>query len=571
MMQVHKLRTWALGVAAALLAAGVAWVQTPAADAPSLARFLPARAMLTLEARDCAGLFADWNASPEKQTWLASANYQVFSRSKLFGRLDRERQSFEAAAGVSLGADWVATIAGGETALGLYDIGDLRFVYVTEMPNARALETALWRTRASFEPRAVAGQTFYLRTDAGSGREAAFAVAGDRLMLATSADLAAQALTLLAGAGGAPVSAEDWYVETIAAAPARGELRLVHDLQALVRTPHFRSYWIQENVSDLRAYRSGVVDLNRSGESFREQRVLLKAPGEGPRAPAQSALAPLLARVPDEAGLYRVHTAGAAEAVALLQEKLLDPGPSGVTYSQYSYAPAAPGGASNVGSEAALETRIDQAPPERAAETFDPAPLTALLGQAGVTGVLQLQGHRPGPDGALPAHGACVFVQLERAASLEPFLQAVSASSAGLWTGAGLGASWEQDGEIFALEGLNPLYGWAGGSQLALSNSRELLLAALQDRATPPAAAADTVFAGGFRHGREAQLYQRTMARLDHLQGGGYNQGANREPQLFSENIASLSQSLERFVEVRVERRDLGERVDETIVYERRP
>jgi len=46
--------------------------------------------------------------------------------------------------------------------------------------------------------------------------------------------------------------------------------------------------------------------------------------------------------------------------------------------------------------------------------------------------------------------------------------------------------------------------------------------------------------------------------------------GANREPHLFSENIASLSQALERFVEVRVERRDLGERVDETVVYEQR-
>ena len=570
MTRLRRFRMTVLGVGAALLAAGVAWVQTPAADTPSLARFLPARAMLTVEARDFAGLLADWNASPEKQAWLASANYQVFSRSKLFTRLDGERQDFEAAAGVSLGADWIQTIAGGEAALGLYDIGELRFVYVTEMPNARALETALWQTRASFEPRAVAGQSFYLRTDASSGREAAFAVVGDRLMLATSADLAAQALSLLAGAGETPVSAEDWYVEAAGAAGGRGELRLVHDLQALLRTPHFRSYWVQENQSDLRAYRSGVADLNRSGEVFREQRVLLKTPGEQPRAAVESGLGPLLARVPEEAGVYRAADANAADAVEVLKEKLLDPGFSGLIYSQYSYAPEAPRGAASVGSEAALETRIDQAPPERTAETFDPTPLSGLLEQAGVRGVLQLQSHRPGPDGALPANSACVFVQLDRAAALEPFLLAVSESSAGLWTAAGLGASWEQEGQIFALDGLNPLYGWAGGTQVALSNSRELLLAALQDRAAP-VAAPTAVFAGGLRHGREAELYQRTMARLDHMESGGYNQGPNREPYLFSENVASLSRVLERFVEVRIERRDLGERVDETVVYERRP
>ena len=130
--------------------------------------------------------------------------------------------------------------------------------------------------------------------------------------------------------------------------------------------------------------------------------------------------------------------------------------------------------------------------------------------------------------------------------------------------------SWEQDGEIFALEGLNPLYAWVGGTQVALSSSAELLRAAIQVRpapASPPTA----VFAAGFRHAREADLYQRTMARIDHLQYGGYNQGPNREPNLFSENVASLSRTLERVVEVRLERRDLGERVDETVVYERRP
>ena len=51
----------------------------------------------------------------------------------------------------------------------------------------------------------------------------------------------------------------------------------------------------------------------------------------------------------------------------------------------------------------------------------------------------------------------------------------------------------------------------------------------------------------------------------------GFKQDPNREPHLFSENVVSLSRVLERFSQVRLERLDLGEQVNETIVYERRP
>ncbi|MCB1020959.1 MAG: hypothetical protein KDC27_13585 [Acidobacteria bacterium] len=557
-----------IGVAAALLLAAVAWVQTPAADAPSEARYLPPGALLTLEARDFAGMLGDWNASPEKQAWLGSDNYQVFSRSKLFFRLNEARGEFAAAAGVPLEAAWLESVAGGESALGVYDIGELRFVYVTRMPEARAVENALWQKRADFEPREAAGQAFYVRADGDSGRQAAFAVVGERLALATDADLLAKTVALLAGNGDA-VTGEGWYGEATAPAGTRGELRLVHNLQALVRTPHFRSYWVQENTSALRAYKSGVADLYRSDAAMREQRVLLKVPGDQPRAAAENALGPLLARVPVEVDLYRAWGGSSPEqAVELLRTKLLDPGPSGA-YGPYSYAPAAPQGAASVGDEAALETRIDQAPPSRAAETFDPAPLAALFDGAGVKNLLQLQSQRPGPDGALPTNDACVVIELAKPAALEPFALAVSQSAAGLWTTSGMGASWEQDGAIFKLDGLNPLYAWAGGTQLALANSPELLRAALGQRATPESAPT-AVFAGGFRHGRARALYRTTMQRIEALQFGGYDR-PNREPYLFSENMASLSDTLERFTDVTVERRDLGERVDETVVYARRP
>ena len=68
---------------------GVSWAayQSVAVEEPSLSRFAPSGALLYLQAKDFASLLADWNDSREQQLWLKSANYEVFSRSRLFLRL----------------------------------------------------------------------------------------------------------------------------------------------------------------------------------------------------------------------------------------------------------------------------------------------------------------------------------------------------------------------------------------------------------------------------------------------------------------------------------------------------
>ena len=55
--------------------------------APSLARYAPSGALLYLETRDFQSLLSSWNSSNEKRQWVASANYEMFSRSRLFSRL----------------------------------------------------------------------------------------------------------------------------------------------------------------------------------------------------------------------------------------------------------------------------------------------------------------------------------------------------------------------------------------------------------------------------------------------------------------------------------------------------
>ena len=100
------------------------------------------------------------------------------------------------------------------------------------------------------------------------------------------------------------------------------------DLEKLVPNGYFRTYWVQQNITDLSQYSAAVSDLFRSNDRYREERVLIrKKAAENYRHQAGASAAAELSRlVPDDAGVY-VASANptAAACFAMLETKLLAP------------------------------------------------------------------------------------------------------------------------------------------------------------------------------------------------------------------------------------------------------
>ena len=564
-----------LGFACGLLVlalAASALMQVPA-SAPPLTRFVPSGPLLVLEARDFSSLLADWNASREKPLWLGSTNYQVFSRSKLFLRLQEAHKEFTAAAGFTPDMSLVESIAGAESVLALYDVGKIEFLYISKLPSARRLQSLLWQTRASFEPRNVAGSAYYVRVEPKSGRIIAFAATDDYLLLATSEDPLAEALKLLAGESGTAVTGQPWYADGVQAAEQPGEPRMVLDMGAIVRSSHFRSYWIQRNVSELRQYRAAVSDLHRRADEIRERRVFLRpaaAGGTESQAEQSRFVAELSRLVPDDSGLYRVWSAPKLEdTVTLLKRKILArrtgrPPPPKV-------APAVVLSGGRVGSEAALETRIDEPPPAPLQGGFSREPLRVILERAGLKAVLHAQSSRPLSDRVFFGDESLIVLLADSDWNLEQARDALAGSVRGLWTASKLGAQWtdrSQDGESYSeLNGLTPLLAAARGKHLFVANAAEPLLAALRQMAAP-LAGLGSGYAAAFRHARESGNYRRFMGQLDSLQIRRYGSSPNRPPKFFSENVGSLSTTLARLREVSLRTEDRGDTVIQTVTYE---
>ena len=563
-----------LSLLAALFFAGIVYAsfQTSAPSVP-LSKYVPAGPLLYMEAKDFSSLLADWNASGQKKQWIKSSNYEVFSRSRLFLRLNGAGEQFAAAAGLPPDMNFLSQVAGTRSAVALYDIGNLQFLYITYLPSAKAMQTSLWQTRARFEPRSAGGVSFYVRRDPESQREVAFAVSGDYLLLATREDLLAGALQLMSGSKDRSVEGEPWWAQSVAATGAPGELRMVLNMEKVVPSPYFRTYWVQQNITDLKQYSAAISDLFLSGKQYREERVLLRKSGAVAASSAEGiqAASDLTRLIPDGAGVYEAKAQPAANSCFdLLATKLLAPhlgaAPSSLTAPQVALT------SGETGSDSDLETRIDQSLVQRPGNPQGTTALQELFSTTQFLGSLQVQ--------STETEGAGVFVRIHSAvvfAAASDWDEANVQSALAEFVRPGLTANqygiiWQPRSEYQQLDGLWPLVASVRGKILFVGDDPELITAMLSNLSRKPSEK-PALYLAGLNHARERANFARFSSvvdrpNLDQSNGPGGLPSDDRQPQFFSENMASLSSTLAGISSEHVAVRSEGDKLLQTVTYE---
>jgi hypothetical protein len=419
--------------------------------------------------------------------------------------------------------------------------------------------------------------TFYVRRDPDSEREVAFAVSGDYLLLATREDLLAGALQLMAGRKDRTVEQEQWWSESVAAAGPAGDLRMVLDLDKLVPSPYFRTYWVQQNITDLKPYSAAISDLFRSNQQYREERVLLKRtrPAEASAAPLARSPAPfaggaeatadLVRLIPENAGIYEAKASPSADScLSLLETKLLSPHLGPAPPSQT--APGVQLGSGETGAASDLETRIDQPPAPRPTTPHSISALKELLDKAQVLSSLQVQSTERDKAGVfVRIHSAVVLV----AASDwdKPGIQSALVDFVRPdLTASQLGVTWHPQGNHGELDGLWPLAAAVRGKYLLVADDPGMIEAMLSNFSRkveqPPA-----MFVAGFNHERERTNFAHFSGVIDRPSQSA-DPGAERQPQFFSGNIASLSSTLAAASAENVSVRADGAKALQTVTYQ---
>lgn len=544
---------------------GVSWgaYRTASPAEPALSHFVPSGALLYLEARDFSSLLSDWNKSDEKKAWVKSRNYDEFSNSRLLLRLKGAGTEFSNAAGVPADADLLEQVAGKQTVFAWYDIGKLQFLYITRAsPDFSA--SALWQTRSKFESRAAGGVNFYYRQDPESEREVAFATTGDYVLLATREDMMAGALELIAQGKGHSIEEDAWWSRAVSASGATGDLRMILNLEKIVPTPYFRSYWVPKNVTEMKQYSSAISDLTRAGSDYREERTLFrKTPASSDAAQKGAvAVADLLRLVPQDTGFYEVKADPTPEnCIELLTTKILAPhlGPA----APQKIAPQVQLGNGETGAASDLETRIDQALAQSTAAADSGSALQDLFSKNHVLAQFQTQGTDRDPAGVfVRIHSGVAFLgesdwdERKAQAALVDFARLA-------FTTAQLGLQWKSISGYNVLDGLWPLSLAVRGKYLMVSDDPAILAGMLAGLNKKPDAA-PAAFIAAFQHQRERPNFVALTKFLDQGSGQAPNGAA---PEFFSGNIASLSFTLKDVASEKITIRDSADRQSQTVIY----
>jgi hypothetical protein len=519
--------------------------------ATPLASYAPSGALLAIESPDFASVLSSWTSSPEKQRWLASDNYAGFSRSRLFSRLQQAQDEFATTTGLPPDINFLQKIAGKQSLLAWYGIGNLEFLYITKLPTGDAAKTPLLQLRDRFEARTAGTSPFYVRAQDDPARTVAFAVSGDYLLLATREDLLASALQLMNSNADQPVGtlkSDPWYAQTNAlASKTPGDLRMTLNLAKLAPSPYFRSYWIQQNITEMKQYTAALSDLYRTPDTFREERTLL--PSHANKLLPTEDLSSLLDLVPATTGVYRAQAQPSTQAVLdQLEDKLLSRAPN--TFRNLHIAPAADLSTPTNGSTSDFEERIDEplvTPHPREAAL---APLRSLLSTTSPLAMLTFS------TVATPAESTAskVFLPIHTAVALASptpwnpatVQQALTAALAPRLSVGSTGLTWSEHHDSastwFELNGSHTL-ALALRDKLCIIASDRDTLSQLQTASSKPKPHERTRTAtviAGFDHRTERDALYRMTNVLDHA-APPQQPDQDNSPAFFSRNMASIS------------------------------
>jgi hypothetical protein len=542
-----------------------------------IAALMPKGASVYVQTRDLSAVMRRWLASSQRAKFYKSASYKAFTRSRIYLKLADRIKDFEGAIGVGLDESRLTELAGGASAVAVYDIGNTELVLATELPRERAIVTALFKQAPKLQERTAEGENYYVAevtTDAGRLKQQfCFAHVAGKLIVTTTEGLMLRVLRNLKQ----PQAADSLLPDVLATANqatgfGAGDLTLWLDQARLNETLYFRSYWIHDNTPQLSWMQTGIASLTFGVDAMREQRWFSAGAGAPPAGRGNAVTADtangMLGIVPADAQLVRLYSDSTGSKLGAAAERTL----LGTLRAVAPTGEAVPDQTSSSGTGSLrrerysrLDSRFDrdvddEVPDARAAEaagTQDTGlakTLTGLLEP--VSGGVFCEAARSRIDSER------LFVEFDRA-----FVVLLKENST-LDRAALEGAILRELRARFAVAGVDPRLEWredagvryvsqplvrqnaayaVSGRYLVLGSTREFVADVLKRTAAPAPRIVDgpTNYVALVRLAASKPVFDRLMGVLDgKVANTASSDDEEREIKFFSENLSSLVDAL---------------------------
>lgn len=265
-----------------------------------LAKYFHKPPILYIEAADAAKIIAELESARDKSGYLLTANYTDFEKSKLCKKLGDRFADLSKAAGFTVTVDGVKKFTGRRSAFLLFDIAELKFVYVSELSRAQWLKSNLNGLRKKYDVARHAGVRYYVRENKKGGVAFMFARVGGVVLMSNDKDFFLAYLEDIKKNGPVFAKSRKAFRELFDRDIRAYELAMYVD-RAAIDNLYFRNYWVFGNSGDFKYILNTLITVKRGGGGFVEDRISHFAKGAVEATPGDS-----------PAGLTAVFPSGAA-------------------------------------------------------------------------------------------------------------------------------------------------------------------------------------------------------------------------------------------------------------------
>lgn len=501
--------------------------------------FFPEGTLVYVEAKDLDGLLKWWRDSDIKANWQKSENYQQFHSSRLYLKLRDRITKWGTAGKYSFTLENLVQAAGTQSALGLYDIGELKAIAATRLPFAEAQAAEIWMAKSRFQEKQSENQTYYVEPNDGA---LAFAYADPFLVVATEESLLIRTLANLRSPSQTLEQSAKWK---LCQKQEESDVSLFLDQEALQKNRYFQKYWIHRNVRDFDSIQATRIDLKIEPNTITEYRHFLQS-SAGIQSSAGVSPAEYLKSFQQfrHEVLYfnsPVDSADSARRIFKMINRLPEKDKT------LSYPPAFSGAserATQAETRNILLEQIDEPVLQVKSETLlnadQEVELTKLISAAQPAAQIRLAYPLWDHQALFVRFPQTLILQFRNPATLnrQAFLDETLKHFLLLQSTQDQGGRWHDESNgSFVLESFHPIYVRFQDPWIVISNEESdfrQITANLPQASTPPAANYSEV---NWKEGR--WKYTRMMERLDH---GSYQKDV---PLFFSGNIASLLRALD--------------------------
>lgn len=221
----------------------------------------------------------------------------AFEQSRLYLKLENKFKEASKIFGFDISLQIISEVAGEESALAIYDIGELRMVFICKVSRFQMMKSKFAVPGEKFEERRSGNLIYYVASD-GTGALVAFAITDNWFLFSNDLSLMERTIDLMEGKGKENL-AESWFKGILEPSILSADLVIALNQSTLNDDLYFRTYWIHRNAKQLKWIERTALAVKFERDIVRETRIFTIR--DGAEHPFAGEVSLGLARIPADA------------------------------------------------------------------------------------------------------------------------------------------------------------------------------------------------------------------------------------------------------------------------------